>query len=210
MKKGWTMGRFLGIVCVVSGFFLLIFSFRNSIAQNAEKNTARKEFEKRKQLYQVEKRVKPHSDGGKEILQEQENVKENEMYLLRIPKIEVEEFLQEGMDASVLADSLGHMEGSAYPGEIGNCVIAGHRNYTFGKFFNRLNEIKPGDEIYIDTLSETYTYKVSEVKIVEPEQIEILKDCAQEKLTLFTCTPIYVATHRLVVTAFREDGEGKD
>ena len=86
---------------------------------------------------------------------------------------------------------------------MGNCVIAGHRNYTFGTYFNRLNEVQVGDMIYFDTRTETYAYQVSEIQVVEPDDLEILDDRDSEQLTLYTCTPLYIATHRLVVIADR-------
>lgn len=124
-------------------------------------------------------------------------------YLVRIPKIDSVEPVSEGTSKEALANSLGHDTSTAYPGEKGNCVIAGHRNYTFGKFFNRLDEVEIGDMIYVDTHEETYTYKVKEIKVVEPEDVSILENTDDEILTLYTCTPIYIATHRLVVIAKR-------
>ncbi|WP_072910865.1 sortase [Pseudobutyrivibrio xylanivorans] len=123
------------------------------------------------------------------------------LYNLRIPAIDSENPVREGVSKGVLADSLGHEPGTAYIGEQGNCVIAGHRNYTFGKFFNRLDEVAVGDYIYVDTRSGSYTYVVKEIKIVEPTEKSILSPTEETRLTLYTCTPIYVATHRLVIIA---------
>ncbi|MDD3368570.1 MAG: sortase, partial [Lachnospiraceae bacterium] len=58
--------------------------------------------------------------------------------ILRIPSISCEEIVKDGSARWTLAKALGHMEGTAYPGETGNCAIAGHRNYNFGLYFNRL------------------------------------------------------------------------
>ena len=123
------------------------------------------------------------------------------LYNLRIPAIESENPVREGVSKGVLADSLGHEPDTAYIGEQGNCVIAGHRNYTFGKFFNRLDEVKKGDLIYVDTRTGTKEYAVTEIKVVEPTEVSVLEDTGVEQLTLYTCTPIYVATHRLVIIA---------
>ena len=123
------------------------------------------------------------------------------LYNLRIPAIDSENPVREGVSRGVLADSLGHEPDTAYIGEQGNCVIAGHRNYTFGKYFNRLDEVKVGDLIYVDTRTGTKEYSVTEIKVVEPTDISILEDTGEEQLTLYTCTPIYVATHRLIIIA---------
>ena len=124
-------------------------------------------------------------------------------YLVRIPKIDSVEPVSEGTSKEALANSLGHDTSTVNPGEKGNCVIAGHRNYTFGKFFNRLDEVEIGDMIYVDTHEETFSYQVKEIKVVEPEDVSILENTDDEILTLYTCTPIYIATHRLVVIAER-------
>ncbi len=123
------------------------------------------------------------------------------LYNLRIPVIDSENPVREGVSKGILADSLGHEPGTAYIGEQGNCVIAGHRNYTFGRFFNRLDEVAVGDYIYVDTRSGSYTYVVKEIKIVEPTEKSVLSPTKETRLTLYTCTPIYVATHRLVIIA---------
>jgi len=123
--------------------------------------------------------------------------------ILRIPCIESESPVREGVSQGVLADSLGHEPGTAAVGEIGNCVIAGHRNYSFGKYFNRLDEVNIGDSIYIDTLDGTLSYEVTDIKVVEPSDISVLDQTDEEVLTLYTCTPIYIGTHRLVITAKR-------
>ncbi|SFP90326.1 sortase A [Butyrivibrio proteoclasticus] len=124
-------------------------------------------------------------------------------YILEIPCIDSLEPVVEGTDRSALSAALGHEESTVLPGEVGNCVIAGHRNYTFGKYFNRLNEVEIGDMIYIHTPTDEYSYQVSEIKTVRPEDVDILENTENEILTLYTCTPIYIATHRLVVVAER-------
>ena len=126
------------------------------------------------------------------------------LYVLRIPRIDSENLVREGVGKAVLRDALGHDPRTSYIGEGGNCVIAGHRNYSFGKFFNRLNEVEIGDEIYVDAPEGTYNYRVTEVKVVTPDQVEILNNTEDEQITLYTCTPIYIATHRLVIIAKRE------
>ena len=129
------------------------------------------------------------------------------LYMLRIPCIDSENPVREGVSLGVLADSLGHEPGTALIGEGGNCVIAGHRNYSFGSFFNRLNEVEPGDLIYVDTAVCSFCYTVSDIKVVEPEDVSILEDTDTETLTLYTCTPLYLATHRLVIIAKRYEEE---
>jgi len=125
------------------------------------------------------------------------------LFILRIPKIDSSNPVKEGATKEAMATALGHETTTVMPGTVGNCVIAGHRNYSFGRYFNRLNELEKGDDIYIDTRETTYHYVVTEVKTVRPDQVEILESDDIEKVTLYTCTPIYTATHRLVVVAER-------
>ncbi len=124
--------------------------------------------------------------------------------VLRIPKIELEEAIREGSAASVISSALGHLGDTALPGQQGNCAIAGHRNYVFGRFFNRLNEIVPGDTIEIETLETAYHYTVTECFIVEPEDISVLEQMDGQNLTLITCTPLFIGSHRLIIRAIRD------
>ncbi|MFT3983521.1 MAG: class D sortase [Lachnospiraceae bacterium] len=124
--------------------------------------------------------------------------------VLRIPKIELEEAIREGSAAGVISSALGHLEDTALPGQQGNCAIAGHRNYVFGRFFNRLNEIAPGDTIEIETLEAAYHYTVTESFIVEPEDTSVLEQMDGQNLTLITCTPLFIGSHRLIIRAVRD------
>jgi len=119
---------------------------------------------------------------------------------IKIPIINVDLLLVEGVNKKALKLGAGHMERTALPGEIGNCVIAGHRNYTFDQIFNRLNEVKLGDEIILEKGKKSYIYKVNDIKIVEPEDVSVLRQIADKKeITLITCHPIYTGTHRLII-----------
>ena len=121
--------------------------------------------------------------------------------LLRIPKISLEEAVREGDSRDVLSSALCHLEKTSYPGKIGNCCISGHRNYVFGKFFNRLNEIAVGDIVELETIDNTYRYQVYETLVVEPDNVKVLDSTGQKTLTLITCTPLFVGSHRLIVKA---------
>lgn len=121
--------------------------------------------------------------------------------LLKIPKISLEEAIREGSTNSVLSSALGHMEGTALPGDEGNCCIAGHRNYTFGKYFNRLNEMEIGDLIEIETYDADYTYEVYDIFVVEPTELSVLDEIEGNNLTLITCTPLFIGSHRLIIRA---------
>ena len=118
----------------------------------------------------------------------------------QIPKIGEDLLLVEGVKKADLRLGTGHIPGTAMPGQIGNCAIAGHRNYTFGSYFNRLDELQIGDKVTIVYKKKNYTYEVYEKLVVLPEDISVLNKNDKDKiLTLITCTPIRIATHRLII-----------
>ena len=79
-----------------------------------------------------------------------ENTSPATLAVLSIPSIDLEVAVREGVGSWSLRYSVGHYTPSAMPGEAGNCVIMGHRNYTYGEFFNRLDELKAGDTLVFD------------------------------------------------------------
>jgi sortase A len=126
---------------------------------------------------------------------------QNTLGVLEIPKIDLTVAIGKDVTKETLKYSVGHFEGTALPGEKGNCSIAGHRSYTYSQFFNRLDEVSIGDIIKIKTSKGTFSYVVYDKFIVEPSHVEVLNPSADATLTLVTCTPIRVATHRLIVKA---------
>lgn len=126
--------------------------------------------------------------------------------IIQIKKIKVKAPIVEGVKSYNLSRAVGHIPGTAAIGQPGNCVLAGHRSYTFGKFFNRLDELAVGDEITITTKKEDLTYKVSNISVVTPDDVSVLQGRTDENIiTLVTCTPVYVASHRLIVNAELEN-----
>lgn len=121
--------------------------------------------------------------------------------ILEIPKLKLRVAIGEGVDKSTLRYTVGHFRETAPPGAAGNCCIIGHRSYITGKFFNRLNELAPGDDINVRRNGKTYTFSVTDSQVVDPSDVSVLSPTLLPQLTLITCTPIRVATHRLVVRA---------
>lgn len=122
------------------------------------------------------------------------------MGVIIIPKIKVDLPIIQGVGKDQLKAGIGHFEGSDLPGQIGNCALAGHRSYTYGKMFNRLGEIQLGDTIEIKFGSKDYVYKVYKIDIVNPEDISVLSRNDKDRiLTLVTCHPIRIANKRLII-----------
>jgi len=122
--------------------------------------------------------------------------------ILIIPKIDVKMLIMDGVDEDTLRVAVGRLPYTDNFDEAGNCVLAGHRSYTFGKYLNRLNELDIGDKITVRTRDKTLNYTVYATKIIEPDDFSIIEKNGTDKiLTVFTCHPPGVGSHRLVVQA---------
>ena len=125
--------------------------------------------------------------------------------ILTIESINLRLPIAEGVDEATLRIAPGRVPQTAQIGEVGNAVIAGHRNYTFGSMFNRLGELDIGDLIlYQARNGELMEFIVFEVAVIEPhDQVAFLQPVNDSIITLYTCTPIRTATHRLIIRAQR-------
>lgn len=111
----------------------------------------------------------------------------------------------EGVDQRTLRRAVGHIPGTALPGEQGNVAIAGHRD----TFFRSLRDIRQDAEITLTTLHGSYRYRVESTRVVEPKAIEVLADTGDAILTLVTCYPfdfIGPAPKRFIVRAHKVPG----
>lgn len=121
---------------------------------------------------------------------------------LLIPSIDFSMAVISDATAANLNRAPALMKSSQTPGAIGNAVISGHRMYEFGSHFNRLDEIHLDDWIYFVQDETEYRFQVEQIVVVDPAEIWItLGDQREARLTLFACTPIRIASHRLVVFA---------
>ncbi|WP_027400334.1 class D sortase [Anaerovorax odorimutans] len=119
---------------------------------------------------------------------------------ITIPAISSDLLLLEGSDSKHLKYGAGHIIGTALPGEKGNCCIAGHRNYTFGTYFNRIDELKNGDIIEISYNNTVYKYEVFDNFVVLPTEISVLAGTKESSIvTLITCHPKGSNSHRLII-----------
>lgn len=119
---------------------------------------------------------------------------------VEIPRLGVSTIVRAGTDARTLRLAVGHIEGTALPGEAGNMGLAGHRD----TFFRKLRNIQSGDTIRVVTPDGTFTYRVARTDIVWPTDVWVLDETAEAVLTLVTCFPFsYVgsAPQRFVVRA---------
>jgi len=126
-----------------------------------------------------------------------------ELGILSIEKLNMKLPVVEGVTEELLDIAVGHVPQTATVGNIGNAVIAGHRMYKYGQFFNRLGEVEYGDIVtFISTNGTEMNFVVDEILEVEINDQNVFnqpKDVRQ--ITLYTCTPIGTATHRLLIRA---------
>jgi sortase A len=119
---------------------------------------------------------------------------------LEIPRLHVSAIVRAGSDARTLRLAVGHIGGTALPGEPGNIGLAAHRD----TFFRRLGEIQANDQIRLVTREGTFTYRVQGTQIVEPRDTWVLRPTDVSAMTLVTCYPFrYVgsAPQRFIVRA---------
>lgn len=112
--------------------------------------------------------------------------------VISIPAMELEMPIFLGATEQHMADGAAHLSQTSLPigGENTNCVIAGHRGYNGASYFRYIDKLKVGDMVSITNLWETLTYRVCEIKIIDPHDVtEILIQPGRELLTLLTCHP---------------------
>lgn len=129
---------------------------------------------------------------------------------LQVPRWagEPERPISQGTDRATVLDELGigHYEGTAMPGGIGNFALAGHR-VTFGKPFNRIEELQIGDPLVVRTADTWYVYKVTSTLVVMPANVEVIAPApgqpgvepTDRSITLTTCHPMFSARERYIV-----------
>jgi sortase A len=146
-----------------------------------------------KKFTQVSPLVEPHIALQGEVLGE-----------LLVPRLGLKVIVVQGDSATNLRRAVGHISTSALPGEWGNVALAGHRD----TFFRPLRNARVGDEIDFTTAQQRFLYVVESIKIVAPNDIEVLAPSTGRDLTLITCYPFYFvgpAPKRFIVHAHEVD-----
>lgn len=123
-----------------------------------------------------------------------------------IPSISVELPIRHGTSERTLLEGAGHLYGTSLPvgGASTHSVITGHRGLTAALMFTRLDEMRVGDDFYIEVLGQTLGYRVDRITVIEPDDTSSLRIVpGEDRVTLMTCTPFGVNTHRLLVSGHR-------
>ncbi len=132
---------------------------------------------------------------------------------VRIPKIDEDIPIYAGTGESILQKGAGHLEGSSLPvgGESTHAVITAHRGLPTAKLFTNLNKVQKGDVFFITNIQKTLAYEVDQILTVEPSDFEpVLVQEGMDYVTLLTCTPYMINSHRLLVRGHRVDFQNLD
>ena len=209
----------IGMILIIGGLIIMSIPFIGDTYMQAKRNEMYTEYLQQLEQKEAdsnfvsEKIVQKASDKNEEKEEEEVSYsfKEDEvMGKIKVPSIGVDLLVIEGESKENLKLGATHMLGTAYPGEVGNCVIAGHRNYTFGSMFNRLGEVKLNDQIHLEIGEYEYIYEVDEIEVINPDNLDVLKQPMNEKrLTVLTCHPIHVGNKRLLIKAKLIEKEDK-
>lgn len=130
------------------------------------------------------------------------------MGYVEIPAIDVKLSIFHGTSDATLQKGIGHLEGSSLPigGPGTHAILTGHTGLSKAKFFTDLVELKEGDRFYLRILDKTLVYLVDQIKVVEPENTKDLRSISgKDYVTLLTCTPYGVNSHRLLVRGVRTE-----
>lgn len=135
------------------------------------------------------------------------------MAYVEIPSIDVMLPIAHGTSDDVLRDKIGHLEWSSLPvgGESTHSVISGHRGLPSAELFTNIDHLELGDKFYIHIMGQTLEYQVCNISVVEPKDQRLLRiEEGQDLVTLVTCTPYGINSHRLLVRGIRSGTQGDD
>lgn len=187
-----------------------------SYRQNVEDMTEKDYTEYLEAAKQHNEKIAQAGSLAAAVSMEKENMEEYEsllnlkgngvMGILRIPRFEVFLPIYHTTKDNVLQSGLGHYVGSSLPvgGAGTHCVVSGHTGLPSAKLLTDLDQMKNGDQFYIDVLGDTLAYEVYDIRKVLPREVDSL-DVSPEKdeVTIVTCTPYGINSHRLLVTGKR-------
>lgn len=128
------------------------------------------------------------------------------MGYVQIPTVDVTLPIAHGTSEKTLRDKIGHLEWSSLPvgGESTHCVISGHRGLPSAELFTNIDRLELGDKFYLHTLGQTLEYQVCHIAVVEPNDQSLLRiEEGKDLVTLVTCTPYGINSHRLLIRGIR-------
>ena len=198
MRKNY--GKTVGIVLFTLGLLGLIGIFTYNYIGEKRNEELINSFELDKIKYDTSYDTSIDTEIISESASDDENVfKQNVIAIVNIPKVGIRYPVMPGTDPETLRKSLGYFEGTGLPGEVGNFCVAGHRNSSYARYFNRLDEVEVGDEIIVETRNDEFTYIVTNTMKIHESQTEVLDTSDKKMITLITCTNGLKPKYRIVV-----------
>ena len=182
------------------------------LSENLENEMIEQAREYNKSLIGISSFIDPFSDT--EGIQTEDDVYNNLLKIddtgmmgyIDIPKLDIVLPVYHGISEKVLQSGVGHLPNTSLPvgGESSHAVLSGHRGLANAKIFTDLNKMDVGDVFYIKVLHHTFAYQVDQILTVLPSETDALQiEKGKDYVTLVTCTPYAVNTHRLLVRGTR-------
>ena len=182
------------------------------LSENLENEMIEQAREYNKSLIGISSFIDPFSDT--EGIQTEDDVYNNLLKIddtgmmgyIDIPKLDIVLPVYHGISEKVLQSGVGHLPNTSLPvgGESSHAVLSGHRGLANAKIFTDLNKMDVGEVFYIKVLHHTFAYQVDQILTVLPSETDALQiEKGKDYVTLVTCTPYAVNTHRLLVRGTR-------
>ncbi len=214
-STGLMVKRIISILFILAGISLLVYPFFTDAFYSYQQNQLRNALPADDDLENIVF-TDPEEDYVGRLMYQQFSNEERErekeaarlsgaLFLLKIPSIDIDTVILNGTSVPTLRKAPGFYEISHMPGE-GNTAIAGHRN-TYGAPFARVNELDPGDEIFLTYGQETFIYEVERVFVIANNDWSVIDNTTSPALTLTTCHPVGSSEQRMVVRAMLVDQE---
>lgn len=229
MNKVEKIAKIVGVLLIIFGVLVIIYPYFTNLLYKKNIENEKQEFitnnstdgdeDKLESLYQelTKRNMELYKSGQKELTDpfsyeqasidlSEYGIENNIIGYISIPKINVELPILLGANKENMEKGAVHLTYTSYPigGTNTNTVIAAHRGYSKAEMFNNLDKLENGDKIYIQNFREKLAYEVYEIKIIEPTDMEELYiQDGKDIVTLITCHPYLVNTHRLLIRAIR-------
>lgn len=227
MKKRYRNSNLMNILLFVCGLLMCLYPFISGIYTSYTQSQLIQTYEDNSSSLsenQINEEIQKAIDYNNSLYQKQLNPFNNNAISLKayndilnisdssiigsieIPVIDVNMPIYHGTSETILSKGAGHMEETSFPigGENTHSVITGHRGLPSSKLFTRLDELQKNDLFYINVLNQTIAYEIDKISIVTPNNIDSINiESGKDLVTLITCTPYGLNTHRLLVTGHR-------
>lgn len=197
---GWT--RWIGLALIVAGLGITLTGAASLVIDNWQQQQLNQQWQHEREAVrpQVPSTV-PNAGAppSKTAPARTTTVPNGAVFALQIPKLGYYAAVRQGVSLGILGLGPGHYPTTAWPGQAGNVGVAAHNT-----FWINFGDLRPGDEIVVQTLDRNYRYVITGTQIVAPSDTAVLAQDAGHKLTLTTCWPLWagaLATKRFIISA---------